>query len=237
MWSAKNRKHISKFLQAFKKNDFETLQEYWQFLNLTPHNLPEEAKVFSDNELKDLEKEFPRGVTAQKIVELFQKKGIRFSMPSFRQYIQRGFLKTGTRSGKEETLYPLSSIRRVEFIKYLVKKKIDLSEIKIEETQLPDLWEFHNEPYGGEKNYVENIFEEFFEDDERERRFELLKKAEAIISEAEQIYNQAVDGIPEEKISWSQMDDFWELFRTHPDFIAMRESRSEQEVDQEKEND
>jgi hypothetical protein len=93
-------------------------------------------RFFDEAELKAIEVQNPQGLTSQRIVELFEGRGIRFSEATFRKYVQMGLLPRSVRVGKKgkhqgsQGLYPAGTIRRVNEIKRLMSLDYTIEDIQ-----------------------------------------------------------------------------------------------------------
>jgi len=92
-------------------------------------------EVFTDDELSRIEREHAEGITSEQIVDLFNRKGLRFTEATLRKYVQLGLLPRSRRvaiAGAQrgsQGLYPATVIRRVQHLKSL------LTQFTIEEIQ------------------------------------------------------------------------------------------------------
>jgi len=93
-------------------------------------------RFFDEAELRAIEGENPQGLTSQKIVELFEGRGIRFSEATFRKYVQMGLLPRSVRVGRKgkhqgsQGLYPAGTIRRINEIKRLMSLDYTIEDIQ-----------------------------------------------------------------------------------------------------------
>ena len=93
--------------------------------------------VVTVRELRRIEKQYPRGISSVTIVEVFKKKGERFSAPTLRKYVQLGLLpkskRVGTRGRHKGSsgLYPVVVIRLINQIKRALEKGSTLEEIRL----------------------------------------------------------------------------------------------------------
>lgn len=93
-------------------------------------------RFFDEAELKAIEVQNPQGLTSQRIVELFEGRGIRFSEATFRKYVQMGLLPRSVRVGKKgkhqgsQGLYPSATIRRINEIKRLMSLDYTIEDIQ-----------------------------------------------------------------------------------------------------------
>lgn len=93
-------------------------------------------RFFDEAELRAIEGDNPQGLTSQRIVELFEGRGIRFSEATFRKYVQMGLLPRSVRVGKKgkhqgsQGLYPAGTIRRINEIKRLMSLDYTIEDIQ-----------------------------------------------------------------------------------------------------------
>lgn len=66
---------------------------------------------------------------------MFQARGVKLSEATFRKYVQLGLLPTSRRVGKKgkhrgsKGIYPVSIIRRINLVKYMMMENMTLEEI------------------------------------------------------------------------------------------------------------
>ena len=83
-------------------------------------------EVFSDDELTRIERELAEGITSEQIVDLFNRKNLRFTEATLRKYVQLGLLPRSRRvaiAGAQrgsQGLYPVSVVRRIQHLKSLL---------------------------------------------------------------------------------------------------------------------
>jgi len=93
-------------------------------------------RFFDEAELRTIEGENPQGLTSQRIVELFQDRGIRFSEATFRKYVQMGLLPRSVRVGRKgkhqgsQGLYPAGTVRRINEIKRMMSLDYTIEDIQ-----------------------------------------------------------------------------------------------------------
>ncbi len=93
-------------------------------------------RLFDDAELKAIEGENPQGLTSQRIVELFQSRGIRLSEATFRKYVQMGLLPRSVRVGRKgkhqgsQGMYPVGTVRRINEIKRMMSLDYTIEDIQ-----------------------------------------------------------------------------------------------------------
>jgi len=83
-------------------------------------------EVFTDDELGRIEREHVEGVTSEHVVDLFTRRGLRFTEASLRKYVQLGLLPrsrrvaiSGTQRGSQG-LYPATIVRRIQHLKSML---------------------------------------------------------------------------------------------------------------------
>jgi hypothetical protein len=92
--------------------------------------------VLSERDLRELERDFPDGLTSVQIVDVFTRRGLRFSEATFRKYVQQGLLPRSRRVGRKGKhqgslgLYPASTVRRINVIKGLQAENYTIEEIQ-----------------------------------------------------------------------------------------------------------
>lgn len=59
------------------------------------------AGLLGDDELDEIERQSPAGLTSRQIVDLFTARGIRFSEATLRKYVQLGLLPRSVRIGRK----------------------------------------------------------------------------------------------------------------------------------------
>jgi hypothetical protein len=87
---------------------------------------PKGTEVFTDDELSRIEREHVEGVTSEQIVDLFNRRGLRFTEATLRKYVQLGLLPRSRRvaiSGSQrgsQGLYPTTVVRRIQHLKSML---------------------------------------------------------------------------------------------------------------------
>lgn len=93
---------------------------------------------WTEDELREIEADHPRGMTVQQIVDAFTAKGERLTEATFRKYVQLGLLPRSVRVGRKgkhrgsQGLYPATSIRQIESIRRLMAQGFTIQEIQQE---------------------------------------------------------------------------------------------------------
>lgn len=87
-------------------------------------------------DIERIEREHPQGLTAAKLVGLFNDRGVRLTEGTFRKYVQAGLLPRSKRVGKKGKhqgslgLYPASAVRRLNLIKQMMAQGETIEAIK-----------------------------------------------------------------------------------------------------------
>jgi DNA-binding transcriptional MerR regulator len=96
----------------------------------------ETVPLLLDEEIEELERLHPEGLTSQDVVGAFLSRGAKLSEATFRKYVQLGLLprsrrvrRQGARGGSLG-LYPASVIRRIIDIKALLAQDFTMDEIR-----------------------------------------------------------------------------------------------------------
>ena len=82
--------------------------------------------VLTDDELSRIEREHVEGITSEKIVDLFNRRNLRFTEATLRKYVQLGLLPRSRRvaiSGSQrgsQGLYPATIVRRIQYLKSML---------------------------------------------------------------------------------------------------------------------
>ena len=93
-------------------------------------------ELLRPEEIERLEREFPRGLSARAILEVFRPKGVALSEATFRKYVQAGLLPRSRRVGRKgkhrgsQGLYPVEAVRRINAIKKMMAEGLTLDEIR-----------------------------------------------------------------------------------------------------------
>jgi len=105
------------------------------------------GELLSDEELDAIEETYKGGLTAVQIVEVFTRRGVRFSEASFRKYVQQGLLPRSRRVGRKGKhrgslgVYPAKTVRRINAVKQLMLEGHTIEEIQAQHLQYTDLVE------------------------------------------------------------------------------------------------
>lgn len=93
-------------------------------------------ELLSPDEIERIERQYPSGLPAKAIVDVFAPKGVALSEATFRKYVQAGLLPRSKRVGRKgkhrgsQGLYPVESIRRINAIKKMMAEGMTLEEIR-----------------------------------------------------------------------------------------------------------
>jgi len=105
------------------------------------------GELLSDDELRAIEETYRDGLTAVQIVEVFTRRGVKFSEASFRKYVQQGLLPRSKRVGRKGKhrgslgVYPAKTVRRINSVKALMLEGYTIEEIQGEHLLYRDLVE------------------------------------------------------------------------------------------------
>src|SRR5437762_5872552 len=100
--------------------------------------------LLEEEELAEIERAYPQGLTSRQIVDLFETRGIRFSEATLRKYVQLGLLPRSVRVGRKGKhrgscgLYPANVIRRVNLVKGMMAEDRTLEQIQLSFVQFKD---------------------------------------------------------------------------------------------------
>ncbi len=92
--------------------------------------------LLDEEELAEIERAWPNGLTSRQIVDVFESRGIRFSEATLRKYVQLGLLPRSVRVGRKGKhrgscgLYPANVIRRVNLVKGMMAENLTIEEIQ-----------------------------------------------------------------------------------------------------------
>lgn len=93
--------------------------------------------LLSTAELRRLERLHPRGLSSAEVVEIFARKGERFSAATLRKYVQLGLLPKSRRVGARgrhrgsSGLYPTSVLHLINEIKRALDQGATLDELRL----------------------------------------------------------------------------------------------------------
>jgi DNA-binding transcriptional MerR regulator len=89
-----------------------------------------------DEEIGDIERQSPGGLTSRQIVDVFTSRGLRFSEATLRKYVQLGLLPRSVRVGRKGKhrgscgIYPTEIVRRVNQVRVLMAADLTIEEIQ-----------------------------------------------------------------------------------------------------------
>ncbi len=92
--------------------------------------------VFTDEEVRRLERAHPDGLPAGAVVELLRQRGIDLAEATFRKYVQFGLLPRSRRVGRKgkhrgsHGLYPVACLTRLAEIRLLMDSGLTLEDIQ-----------------------------------------------------------------------------------------------------------
>src|SRR3954467_1682319 len=92
--------------------------------------------LLEEEELAEIERSGPDGLTSRQIVDLFETRGIRFSEATLRKYVQLGLLPRSVRVGRKgkhqgsQGVYPVSVVRQIVTIKRMMAEDRTIEEIQ-----------------------------------------------------------------------------------------------------------
>jgi hypothetical protein len=138
------------------------------------------SELLSEEELLEIERLAPGGLTSREIVDVFKARGIKFSEATLRKYVQLGLLPRSVRVGQKgkhqgsKGIYPSLVIRRVNTVKALMAENLTIDEIKSSFAKFKD-------DITGIEDSVRSLFSDF----EREAKGRGLDKARMQELEAE----------------------------------------------------
>jgi DNA-binding transcriptional MerR regulator len=93
-------------------------------------------ELLSEEQLQEIERTSPDGLTSRQIVDVFTTRGIRFSEATLRKYVQLGLLPRSVRVGQKgkhlgsHGLYPAAVVRRVNLVKAMMAENLTIEEIQ-----------------------------------------------------------------------------------------------------------
>lgn len=92
--------------------------------------------LLSEQDLAQIERAHPNGLTSAQIIQIFQSRGARLSEATFRKYVQLGLLPRSRRVGSKgkhrgsRGIYPCATVRRINSIKQLMSRSFTIEEIQ-----------------------------------------------------------------------------------------------------------
>jgi DNA-binding transcriptional MerR regulator len=89
-----------------------------------------------EDELGEIERQSPGGLTSREIVDVFTSRGVRFSEATLRKYVQLGLLPRSVRVGRKGKhrgscgMYPADIVRRVNQVRAMMAADLTIEEIQ-----------------------------------------------------------------------------------------------------------
>jgi hypothetical protein len=89
-----------------------------------------------EEELAEIERQAPGGLTSRQIVDVFTSRGLRFSEATLRKYVQLGLLPRSVRVGRKGKhsgscgIYPADIVRRVNQVRAMMAADLTIEEIQ-----------------------------------------------------------------------------------------------------------
>ena len=93
-------------------------------------------EILGPDEIDRIERDFPAGLPARAILEIFRPHGVQLSEATFRKYVQAGLLPRSRRVGRKgkhrgsQGVYPVAAVRRINAIKKMMAEGLTLEDIK-----------------------------------------------------------------------------------------------------------
>jgi DNA-binding transcriptional MerR regulator len=108
--------------------------------NLPSNQLPvptnRAAGLLVEEELSEIERQWPDGLTSRQIVDVFTARGFRFSEATLRKYVQLGLLPRSVRVGRKGKhrgscgIYPADVVRRVNQVRAMMAADLTIEDIQ-----------------------------------------------------------------------------------------------------------
>lgn len=92
--------------------------------------------LLSERDLRQIERDHPDGLSSVQIIDIFAKRGVRFSEATFRKYVQQRMLPRSRRVGRKGKhqgslgVYPCAAVRRINVIKRLMERGYTIEDIQ-----------------------------------------------------------------------------------------------------------
>ena len=89
-----------------------------------------------EEEIGDIERQSPEGLTSRQIVDVFTSRGVRFSEATLRKYVQLGLLPRSVRVGRKGKhrgscgIYPADIVRRVNQVRAMMAADLTIEQIQ-----------------------------------------------------------------------------------------------------------
>jgi DNA-binding transcriptional MerR regulator len=94
------------------------------------------AGLLLEEEIGDIERQSPHGLTSRQIVDVFSSRGLRFSEATLRKYVQLGLLPRSVRVGRKGKhrgscgIYPADIVRRVNQVRTMMAADLTIEQIQ-----------------------------------------------------------------------------------------------------------
>jgi hypothetical protein len=94
------------------------------------------AGLLVEDEIDEIERQSPGGLTSRQIVDVFTARGIRFSEATLRKYVQLGLLPRSVRVGRKGKhrgscgIYPADVVRRVNQVRAMMAADLTIEDIQ-----------------------------------------------------------------------------------------------------------
>jgi len=94
------------------------------------------AGLLVEEELTEIERQWPGGLTSRQIVDVFTARGFRFSEATLRKYVQLGLLPRSVRVGRKGKhrgscgMYPADVVRRVNQVREMMASDLTIEDIQ-----------------------------------------------------------------------------------------------------------
>jgi hypothetical protein len=102
----------------------------------SPAARPAAGGLLVEEEIGDIERQSPHGLTSRQIVDVFTSRGVRFSEATLRKYVQLGLLPRSVRVGRKGKhrgscgIYPPDIVRRVNQVRGMMAADLTIEEIQ-----------------------------------------------------------------------------------------------------------
>ncbi len=96
------------------------------------------SELLTSEELLDLERQYPDGITSGEIISVFEGRGMRLSEATFRKYVQQGLLPRSRRVGPKgkhkgsRGIYPIGILRQINEIKRMMGLNYTIEDIRFQ---------------------------------------------------------------------------------------------------------
>ena len=94
------------------------------------------AGLLVEEEMSEIERQWPGGLTSRQIVDVFTARGFRFSEATLRKYVQLGLLPRSVRVGRKGKhrgscgMYPADVVRRVNQVRSMMAADLTIEDIQ-----------------------------------------------------------------------------------------------------------